>query len=370
MSGPDAPEAPGRLGEPIPAPQLLRYLSGLEAWLAHRRAELDRLDQAAQASPASESYTDDVLLALTMWQAIRSRTDELVAVWDSGRADAVGREKMSQLVWGRLDSGLGAALVSLVEAVTMCDAMISQVRMRLSFDPDTADQASRLRGLRAGLVRCEDLAGVDATARELVATLRTREQKLVAQAARGADISGPLAELEARAALAERDLIVQVSQRRTLEKGRADARATMAALELREPTLHQLADRCRREVAHPPRLAVPDVSRLGEVPDTRTELDAFVDRLATVGRAFDAVADAYSAPLRERAELRYRLEGARAAADANGRSSSPTVRSGYDEARAVVAATPCDITLTRFLVEQYEYLTRDLPTVGQEGRHR
>jgi len=36
--------------------------------------------------------------------------------------------------------------------------------------------------------------------------------------------------------------------------------------------------------------------------------------------------------------------------------------------RAVVAQTPCDITLTRFLVEQYEYLTRDLPTVGQEGR--
>ena len=103
MSGPDAPEAPGRLGEPIPAPQLLRYLSGLEAWLAHRRAELDRLDQAAQASPASESYTDDVLLALTMWQAIRTRTDELVKVWDSGRADAVDREKMSQLVNGVLD---------------------------------------------------------------------------------------------------------------------------------------------------------------------------------------------------------------------------------------------------------------------------
>jgi len=75
VSGPEAPDPPGRLGEPIPAPQLLAYLSGLEAWLAHRRTELDRLDQAAQASPASESYTDDVLLALTMWQAIRTRTD-------------------------------------------------------------------------------------------------------------------------------------------------------------------------------------------------------------------------------------------------------------------------------------------------------
>jgi len=42
----------------------------------------------------------------------------------------------------------------------------------------------------------------------------------------------------------------------------------------------------------------------------------------------------------------------------------------YDEARAVVAQTPCDLTMTRFLVEQYEYLTRDLPSAGQEGRPR
>ena len=367
MTAPDAPEAPGRLGEPIPAPELLTYLGGLEAWLAHRRTELDRVDAAAQATPASDTYTADVLLAMTMWQAIRTRADELVVVWDSGRADAVDREKMSRLVWGRLDSGLGSALVSLVEAVTLCDAMISKVRARLSFDPDSADQAERFRGLRAGLVRCEDLAGVDAASGERVAALRVREQKLVTQAARGADVSGPLAELEAAAALAERDLIVQVSQRRTLEKGRGDAAATLAALETREPTLHELADRCRREIVHPPKLAVPDVSRLGAVPDSRTELDAFVDRLAAVGRAFDAVADAYSAPLRERAELRYKLERARAAADANGRSASPTVRSGYDEAHAVVAQTPCDVTMTRFLVEQYLYLTRDLPTAGQEG---
>ncbi|WP_028048316.1 hypothetical protein [Cellulomonas sp. URHD0024] len=367
MTTPDAPEAPGRLGEPIPAQELLTYLGGLDAWLAHRRTELDRLDAAAQASPTTETYTADVLLAMTMWQAIRTRADELVAVWDSGRADAVDREKMSRLIWGRLDSGLGSALVSLVEAVTLCDAMISKVRSRLSFDPDSADQAERFRGLRAGLVRCEDLAGTDAAAAERVGSLRQREQKLVAQAARGADVTGPLGELETEAARAERDLIVYVSQRRTLEKGRADAQATLRALKTREPTLTELADRCRREITHPPKLAVPDVSRLGAVPDTRQELDAFVDRLAAVGRAFEAVADAYSAPLRERAELRYKLTGAHAAADANGRSASPTVRSGYEEAHAAVSAVPCDVTMARYLVEQYLYLTRDLPTAAQEG---
>jgi len=367
---PGAPDAPGRLGEAIPAPELLRYLGGLETWLADRRRELDRLDAAAQASTAADGYTADLMLALTMWQAIRTRTDELLEVWDSGRADALARERMSQLIWGRLDSGQGAALVSLVEAVTLCDAMVVQMRARLSFDPHTADHAARLRGLRAGLVRCEDLAGADPAQRELVAALRSREEHLVAQAARGADISGPLAELETKAARTERDLIVLVSQRRTLARRRADAQAVLTALETREPTLHQLAERCRREIVDSPNLAVPDVSRLGAVPDSRTELDAFTERLGAVQRAFDAVAEAYSAPLRQRAELRYRLVGYRSAADANGRSSSPTVRSGYDEARAALDRTPCDLTMAGFLVDQYQYLTRDLPAPGQEGASR
>lgn len=367
---PGAPEAPGRLGEAIPAAELLGYLTGLEAWLADRRRELDRLDAAAQASTTADDYTADLMLALTMWQAIRGRTDELLGVWDSGRADALGRERMSQLIWGRLDSGQGAALVSLVEAVTLCDAMVVQMRARLSFDPHSADHVARLRGLRAGLVRCEDLAGADPAQRELVAALRSREQRLVAQAARGADISGPLAELEAQAARTERDLIVQVSQARTLARQRADAQAVLTALETREPTLHELADRCRREIVEAPNLAVPDVSRLGGVPETRTELEAFTERLGAVQRAFDTVAEAYSAPLRERAELRYRLVGYRSAADVNGRSASPTVRSGYDEARAAVDRTPCDLTMARFLVDQYQYLTRDLPAPGQEGVSR
>ena len=177
-----------------------------------------------------------------MWQAIRTRTDELVVVWDSGRADAVDREKMSQLVWGRLDSGLGAALVSLVEAVTLCDAMISQVRARLSFDPDTADQASRLRGLRAGPRPVRGPRGRRHRRRASSSRRCARGSRSSSRRRPAVPTSParwPSSRRERRCA--ERDLIVQVSQRRTLEKGRADARATMAALETREPTLHELA---------------------------------------------------------------------------------------------------------------------------------
>ncbi|MCR6690179.1 hypothetical protein [Cellulomonas sp.] len=365
----DPPQAPGHLGEAIAAPELLTYLAALERWAADRRGELDLLDAAARASRTPDAFTADVVLAMTMWQSIRDRLDRLAAVWDSGRADAVAREQMSQLIWGRLDAGRGSAQVSLVEAVTLCDAMLDQLRDRLAFDPGSADEAARLRAVRAAVVRCEDLATQE-PARTAVARLRERELHLSTQAQRGADVAGPLGELEVDVARAERDLIVEVSQRRTLARQRADARALLDALETREPTLRDLADRCRREVVQPPNLAVPDVSRLGAVPDARERLEAFVERLRTVQRAFDAVAEAYSAPLRERAELRYRLDGLRARADANGRSASPTVRSGYDEARAAVDAAPCDVVLARFLVEQYEFLTRDLPAHGPKGAER
>ncbi|MEK8225158.1 hypothetical protein NKG05_02010 [Oerskovia sp. M15] len=80
-----------------------------------------------------------------------------------------------------------------------------------------------------------------------------------------------------------------------------------------------------------------------------------------MARAFDTVESAYTAPLRERAELRYRLDAYRVKADSNGRSASPTVRSGLAEARDAADAVPCDVALLRFLVEQYQFLTRDLP---------
>lgn len=355
------PVAPGRLGEAIGARELLTYLDGLLAWLDDRRARLDALDAAAQSTADAERYTPDVVLALTVWQSVRTRADELLAVWDNGRVTEVERERMSQLVWGRVDARPGASPVSLPEAVTLCDAMVGTLRTRLAFDPDAADVVARLRGVRAALVRAEDLAGSDTAARERLVALREREQRVSAQAARGGDVTGPLGELETHVAHAERDLMVAVSQRRSLARARADAHATAEALEAREPALHHLAERCRREIAHPPRLAVPDVSRLGPVPEDREALDAYVARLDAVRRALDAAQDAYSDPLRERAELRYRLGQAAQAAATHGRDVSPTVRAGHGEASDAVETTPCDVALARALVAQYEHLARPLP---------
>jgi hypothetical protein len=349
------PIAPGRLGEAIDASELLTYLSGLGNWVDRQRKELDRLGAAALASQQPDSYTSDIVLAETLWEATRKRRESLEIVWDSGRADAVARERMSQLIWGRLDSGGGAELVSLVEAVRLADALVSQLTTR------------------AELERSRELAASDPEAAQRVSTLRNRLEALAEKAGRGADVTGPLGQLVHDSARLERDLIVASSQKRDLARDARKAADDAAAAERREPVLRALAERCRREIVDPPRLAIPDVSKLGPVPQTRAELDAWTARLALVNRAFEAVEDAYAGQLRERAELRYRLSGYHAKAESSGRSASPTVAAGYVEAKAAVDSTPCDLRLARFYVEQYQFLTRDLPSAsaprpGQEGR--
>lgn len=357
-----APAPPGALGIAAEPTDLLTYLSDLQAWLDARRADLDRLDSAARQS-GTEGVTADVVLALTLWQAARTRTDELVTVWDSGRADAVARERMSQLIWGRLGGDPATSLLSLVDAARLCDAQADQLAARLSFDPHAADVTARLRSLAAGLVRAEDaaLASADTEDDAVVARLRDRLARLRSDAARGADITGPLAALEDDIARTERDLIVATARRRSLAKDRDRAVALRATLADRAPVLSQVAERCRREITDPPRLAIPDVARLGDVPEEPDRLKTYVQRLGAVERAMARVEDAYTAPLRERAELRYRVKQLMTKAQGNGRAASSTVKAGEDEAREALDATPCDLALARHFTEQLETLVRDLP---------
>ncbi|GMA30200.1 hypothetical protein [Litorihabitans aurantiacus] len=373
-----APRAPGRLGEAIGAEQLLSYQSELADWLTQRRTELGRLDAAAQKAANSQAFTGDVVLAMSMWQSVSTGAEQLRELWDSGRADAVARERMSRVIWGRLDGaqvpGGGAdpsAQVSLVESTRLCDALISQLRVRLSFDPNQADTVARLRSVRASLVRSGDLVRREDLAGDGVPdvdALVTRLDRVQADAARGADASGPLAELEAAAARAERDTIVAAAQRHEQDRDHSRATSLLERLAARADVLADLAARCRREVLRPPNLAVPDVSRLGDVPDQRDALAAYLTRLELVARAMDAVEDAYTTPLRTRASLRFRLTSATERARRNGRADSPTVAAAQRETREAVETTPCDVELAVDLVDLYERLTQQLPSrAGASG---
>ena len=105
-----AAQRPHRARRPWPAwtsngsAEALRYLEALGTWRDRRKVELDQLDQAALAASEPSGFTEDLLLSMVLWKAVADRLDLLVATWDSGRVGQTELERLTTLVWGRLDT--------------------------------------------------------------------------------------------------------------------------------------------------------------------------------------------------------------------------------------------------------------------------
>ena len=204
--------------------EALHYLEALGTWRDQRRAELDRLDEAALQSPDPEAFTADILLSMALWKAVADRHDLLLATWDSGRVGAAERERLSTLVWGRLDTSLdprlagaatsngvpgsGSALaVSLPEACRLSDALAGVAAGAAVGRP------GRRRRHRAGAVAARSGRADPRPRRRRARPVRARERAdrllhrldgrvadLTARAQRGADVGGLLGPLEGEAA--------------------------------------------------------------------------------------------------------------------------------------------------------------------------
>jgi len=390
------PEPPGRIGAAISPEDAQLYLEALGGWRDGRRAELDRLDEAAlnatdgsSGSSGSTGLTGDVLLSMALWKAVADRHDLLVATWDSGRAGRAERERLATLIWGRLDATLdprlaqrpdvpssrGALAVSLPEAMRLSDALAASLRARLSLDPADADVTSRLRQLRAQLERVRDLVRAEppdtheAFSGKLV-KLDTRLGEMVEKARRGADVGGLVGPLEADAARTERDLIVGSATRAEAARDVTRARELRAELEARGSAIRDLAARCVVAVTPAPRLAVPDVAALGPVPQALADVEAYLARLATVSRALNLAHAAYATALEEREVLRGQLEAYAIKAtmtDSTGSGSSGAsddLGELFRRAQDVLRAEPADMARARALVSAHQaYVTsRSTPT--------
>jgi hypothetical protein len=397
------PDPPGRLGEAIMPEDALQYLEALGAWRDQRRAELDRLDEVAIASPEGASatgVTGDVMLSMALWKAVADRYDLLTATWDSGRVGQAERERLSTLIWGRLDTTLdprlaqrpdvpsssGALAVSLPEAMRLSDALAASLRTRLSLDPADADLTGRLRQLRAQLERVRDLvAAVPQDSRDgfsqKLAKLDQRLSEMAEHAKRGADVGGLLGPLEADAARIERDLIVGSATRAEAARSVARARQLRGELAARGAAIRDLAAQCVASVNPAPRLAVPDVAALGPVPQTAAEVDAYLARMARVSRAMNLAHGAYATAMDERSELRGRLEAyAIKATRTAGTGSSPAGSLDHDDddlaelfrrAEKVLGAEPTDMARARALVAAHQaYLTSRSQPTGITGGTR
>ena len=358
-----APVAPGRLGEAVEPEAMQAYLQLLDEWIRTRKDELNELDQAAMRVERSAELTSDITLSMAIWQAVSDRNRRLLEVWDGGRVMRQEREQLASLVWGRLDEATAGGLtVSLPEACRLSDALASQIRVKLAYDPAADAQVSRVKAARAAIERLRDQLmleppGIREQRSQAWQALATRVADASARAQRGADIGGLIEPLEHELARMERDLIVGNAQRREAVGALATARSVRAALETRQAELAALVEKTVRTVQPAPRYAVPDVAALGSVPSTPAAINDYLDKLERVSRAIGFAEKEYHEALDEHDDLLALLDALVVKAQGLGVADDEDVLAAERQARAVLSREPCPMPLARQLVTTYQSWT-------------
>ncbi|UMG93106.1 hypothetical protein [Nocardioides sp. TF02-7] len=301
-------------------------------------------------------------LTLALWKAIHDRYQLVFATWDGGRVLQQERERLSALIWGRLDGAAempGGLAVSLPEACRLNDALTAQLRTKLALVHDATEQAARVRELRAQLERIRDQVALEpATSRDQavarLAELMARLEAIGAKAERGGDVGGMLDPLEVDATTYERDLIVGNARRRDARSKVLSARELRADLEARAAALEKLAATCVATVDDAPRYAVPDVEALGPVPVTPGEIDGYLHQLDRVSQALELAQHKYADALAAHQQLVDLLDAYVAKARAQGVADRPDLVESERHAREVLARTPAPMTVARQLVATYQ----------------
>ena len=381
-----APNAPGKLGTPVEVQDAMTYLGLLGAWIQQRRTELDALDATILATPDRAQLTNDMMLSLSVWQAIKNRYDLLLATWDSGRVGPTERARLSALIWGHLDDTLpdsgsptpgSAAIsglsVSLPEACRLSDALAGQLRSRLNRSPEADQLGGRLRDLRAQVERLRDQAKLEPPATQpavlaQVEDISARTEDLAGKSDRGGDIGGLLGPLEIRAATMERDLIVGNTKRRQAQDKLARARELLAALQLRETALNVLVTRTVESVTPAPKYAVPNVAALGPVPSSASQLDGYLVKLGSVSKAMQIVQDAYGKALDVRTALTDRLSHEVSTAQQAGVASDADVAALGGVVESFLARRPAPTQVVASLLDAYAAAVRLLAARDQGGQ--
>jgi hypothetical protein len=374
-----APPAPGSLDDAPDSRELLAYLPALLDWRDRIRERLDDLDRRARATTDPAKVVADVTLAYALWQSIATRVDAIVATWDSGRVGDRERERIAELLWGRLGGNVDVVLaVSFAEACVLADALTERLAVQLDADPlGAVGVGDRIDELRAQLRRCREYDAADTETTGVLDALGRELDAVVDAAARGVDPREALARIEATAATLERDLIIAAATRSAIGRDAVRLRTRLDAASARAKDVGELAQRCREKIASAPNLAVPDPAAIGPVPATdgdwrtvRASLDAYEERLSLVERALQEAEQRYHGPLARRDELRGLIGAYRAMAARHGHAEDAKLHDEYERARAVLWSAPLDLDRAAGAVAAYEHAVRaalDGGTRREEG---
>jgi hypothetical protein len=365
------PAAPGSLTAPAPSKQVLTYLDALNRWTAELKRVLDAIDASAQVARDPGAYTNDIVLAMTLWNSIEGRRLELVAAWDSGRVLKDELAHIATLLWGRLADPLGApSAFTLPEACTLVAALCDRLDAMIARDAVAGSGAAdRIEPLRAALERCRRQAGALGRSTDRIDALAAELEAAIARSAPEA-IATAVARIDAEVALLERDLIKEAGARAGAGAQATELRRRYDELSAKQQEIAELAARCREKIADAPNLAVPSLAALGEPPNAPANVSAaewetlreqFAEYAAKLGRVTAAFAEAatrFGAPLQERDDLRGLLGSYRHRASANGLAEDAALEDKYQAAHTVLWSAPCDLRQARALVAEYQRAVR------------
>ena len=288
------------------------YLSELARWRLHREHELRALDALVRTHADRDQLNEDITLAMTLWHAIAQRHDLLLATWQQTKQGHGEREWISTLIWGLLEMPAGdahALALGLPDALRFSDALAASLRARVNGGEDDLPADKRLEAALLELARARahvqdrgaPRAGVEAELDEV-------EQALESVDPEDGDAIGRLGALESRIARVERDLVVagaaEAHERADIDHAVAEQQELVA----RGEAVRALAERVLNTVHPAPRLGIPDVTALGDVPDDDNDLATYMANLERVARALDQAHTTYAGALAEYADLADRAQ--------------------------------------------------------------
>lgn len=376
-----APEPPAGPGEQPEPGAVDRYVSDLARWRMRRDHELRALDELARAHDDRDDLNGEVTAAMTLFHAIAQRHDLLLAAWGDGEGgdlnggEGPGEDErgwVSQLVWGMLelpDGDAEALAMPLPDALRLSDAMATSMRVRVGADEDGVPLKDRRRALEQEVARVRDqVAEADGDAEDGL------QARLDAVAERLAGVSthedeqeeslSALGEIGLELAAVDRAVVVGRAAHAHERADREQAVAEREHLLARGEAVRSLAEKALNTINPAPRLGIPDVAALGEVPQDPAELSTYVTNLERVGRALDQAHSTYAAALAEYADLADRAERLADTLAGCGAPTSVDLAGMLTAAKESLHTQPADIRRAAALVAAQEAYLGQLRTDG------
>jgi phage shock protein A len=307
------------------------------------------LDEQAKSVGTNLDHTDVAELFVS-WSSVGERVGELEQLANSGKTI-----DMSHLCWEpvtRADgTTLGPSLATAADRLMdACVELRSRLGERQATQAATASQ--RARGN-------DDVAATTRLAAELGDLGRHVAE--LSQLWQSATTAEAIEDVSRQLATARQTLEASRAARDQATKQLADAPALIDQLRQRELTAQQALTSARAKINPAPRMALPSVDALGPPPDLgsapwsalRTSATEWLAKANRLTQAFEEIERRCEAGVKERDELRGRLQAFRDKAASAGTAEHKDVDGAYQAARVVLWAAPCDLAAARALVATY-----------------